>query len=172
MERRTALKIVALAALAPKLRAAEVHSHLGAGAAWAPGGYQLQFFTEAENQTLDILMEMIIPADSHSPGAHAAQVSLFADLTVATSEASTQKQWREGLAAMQQEAQKSSLADALARAAASSSRGSQLGEFFVALKHMTVNGYYTSEIGIHQDLEYVGNTYLTAFPGCIHPEHH
>jgi hypothetical protein len=39
------------------------------------------------------------------------------------------------------------------------------------LKQMTVNGYYTSEIGIHKDMEYVGNAYLGAFPACTHPEH-
>ena len=176
MERRTALKIVALGALAPKLGAAarfQTHCHLEPGTAWAPHSYKLQFFTDAENFLLDSLAEMIIPADSHSPGAHVARVSLFADLMVASSDSSTQKQWREGLSLMQEAAQKSSLAEALAQAAAASnSSGSQLGDFFVALKQMTVNGYYTSEIGIHQDLEYIGNTYLPAFPGCNHPERH
>lgn len=42
----------------------------------------------------------------------------------------------------------------------------ELGRFFTTLKNMTVNGYYTSEIGIHQDLQYQGNTYLPAFPEC------
>jgi hypothetical protein len=41
----------------------------------------------------------------------------------------------------------------------------------VVLKQMTVNGYYTSSIGIHKDMEYVGNTYLAAYPECTHPEH-
>ena len=39
------------------------------------------------------------------------------------------------------------------------------------LKQMTVNGYYTSATGIHKEMEYVGNTYLAAFPECTHPEH-
>jgi len=46
-----------------------------------------------------------------------------------------------------------------------------LERFFVLLKQMTVNGYYTSATGIHKDMEYVGNTYLAAFPECAHPEH-
>jgi hypothetical protein len=132
----------------------------------------LQFFTEAENDLLDRLMEMIIPEDSHSPGAHAARVSLFADLMVGTNDNSTQQLWRNGLVLIREEARKSSLAEALAQAAAASkASASPLGNFFVALKQMTVDGYYTSEIGIHQDLGYVGNTYLSAFPGCNHPEH-
>ena len=175
MERRTALKIVALSALGPKLRTAALptHCHVEPETVWAPSAYKLQFFSEEENELLDRLMEMIIPEDSHSPGAHAAQVSLFADLMVATSDSSTQAQWRNGLLLIRREAQKSSLAEALAQAAAASKApASPLGNFFVALKQMTVDGYYTSEIGIHQDLGYVGNTYLSAFPGCNHPEHH
>src|ERR1051325_9167546 len=101
MERRTALKIVALGALTPNasaLEAAAAHCHsVPGGTAWSPGAYKLQFFTQAENDLLDRLMEMIIPEDSHSPGAHAARVSLFADLIVATSDNSTKIAWRNGL---------------------------------------------------------------------------
>jgi hypothetical protein len=99
-------------------------------------------------------------------------VNLFADLMVATSDTTTRTAWRTGLRLIERQAHATSLADAVARAAAESTApASALGEFFLALKQMTVNGYYTSEIGIHQDLEYVGNTYLAAFPGCDHPEH-
>lgn len=175
MERRTALKIVALSALTPRLgtvRAAAEHCTMPPGSAWSPSAYKLQFFTEAENALLDQLTEMIIPADSRSPGAHAAQVSLFADLVVATGDQATQSRWRNGLARVQEEAKKSSLSDALAQAAKlSDAPSSDMGQFFVALKRMTVNGYYTSEIGIHEDLGYIGNTYLLDFPACNHPEH-
>jgi hypothetical protein len=174
MERRTALKIVALGALAPKVSTlkAGVHCSMEPDTAWSPEAYKLQFFTEAENELLDRLMEMIIPEDSHSPGAHAAQVSLFADLMVATGDEATKTRWKKGLALMQAEADKSSVAEALAHAAALADwQGSDLGGFFVTLKDMTIVGYYTSAIGIHQDLEYLGNTYLPAFPGCTHKEH-
>jgi hypothetical protein len=174
MERRTALKIVALGALAPKvgtLRAA-VHCSMEPGTAWSPDAYKLQFFTERENEQLDRLMEMIIPEDSHSPGAHAAQVSLFADLMVAAGDEAKKTRWKEGLALMQVEAGKSSAAEALAHAATlADQQDSDLGRFFAALKDMTIVGYYTSAIGIHQDLGYVGNTYLPAFTGCTHKEH-
>jgi hypothetical protein len=174
MERRTALKIVALGALAPRLGIARTTSHCSTepGTAWSPEAYKLQFFTEAENEMLDHLMEMIIPEDSHSPGAHAAQVSLFADLMVATGDEATKTRWKNGLALMQGEADKSSMTEALAHAAAlADQQDSDLGRFFGTLKDMTIAGYYTSSIGIHQDLEYVGNTYLAAFPGCTHEEH-
>ena len=174
MERRTALKIVALGALAPKLGAAKTNLRcsMEPGTAWTPDAYKLQFFSEAENELLDRLMEMIIPEDSHSPGAHAAQASLFADLMVATSDEATKTHWKKGLALMQTEVEKSSADGALAHAAALADQPkSELGRFFVTLKDMTISGYYTSAIGIHQDLQYVGNTFLPAFPGCTHEEH-
>jgi hypothetical protein len=164
MRRRTALKIVTLGALAPGLKTS---SYSEAATLWSPDSYQLRFFSEAENQLLDELMEMIIPADSHSPGAHAAKVSLFADVMVATSDKTTQDRWHHGLGLIREEADRSSLAEALAKSAASEDHPlTELEHFFVTLKHMTVNGYYTSAIGIHQDLQYQGNTYLAAFPGC------
>jgi hypothetical protein len=36
---------------------------------------------------------------------------------------------------------------------------------------MTVDGNYTSEIGLHQDMQYQGNEHLLKFSGCAHPEH-
>jgi hypothetical protein len=38
-------------------------------------------------------------------------------------------------------------------------------EFFVELKQRTARGYYTSKIGIHQEMEYKGNTYLKEYVG-------
>jgi hypothetical protein len=43
-------------------------------------------------------------------------------------------------------------------------------KFFKAIKDMTIDGFYTSKIGI-EELGYVGNTVLDEFPGCTHPEH-
>jgi len=79
----------------------------------------------------------------------------------------TKAKWRNGLRLFQEAAAKSSVADALAQAAAHEDRPTtDLERFFSDLKLMTVDGYYTSEIGIHKDLEYMGNTYLASFPGC------
>ena len=45
-------------------------------------------------------------------------------------------------------------------------------EFFEHLKDLTIFGYYTSKIGLEQELEYGGDDYHTEFPGaCTHPEH-
>jgi hypothetical protein len=173
MERRAVLKIVALTALSHKLNAlpGAAMSHMQAVPA-VPTAYSLQFFSEEESRLLDQLMEMIIPADDHSPGAHEARTNLFADLMVATSDNAVKQQWRNGIRLMREEANRSSLTEVLERAAAKEENPtSDMEHFFVLLKQMTVNGYYTSEIGIHKDMEYVGNAYLGAFPECTHPEH-
>jgi hypothetical protein len=172
MERRAVLKMVALSALSQRLNAlphAAMHAMPPAQAA-AP--YTLQFFNEEESRLLDQLMEMIIPADNHSPGAHEAGTNLFADLMVASSDDAIKKQWKDGIRLFREGAQSSSLADTLARAAANEENPkTELERFFVMVKQMTVNGYYTSATGIHKEMEYVGNTYLVAYPECTHPEH-
>ena len=172
MERRAVLKIVAFTALSQKLNALPCAAMGHMEAAPAAPAYTLQFFSEEESGLLDQLMEMIIPADEHSPGAHVAQTNLFADLMVATSDQAVKKQWQDGIRLMREEANRSSLTEALQLAAANEENPtSALERFFVLLKQMTVNGYYTSATGIHQDMEYVGNAYLGAFPACTHPEH-
>jgi hypothetical protein len=175
MERRAVLKLVALTALSPKINALQAAAacHMGSASATSSAPeYKLQFFSEEESRVLGQLMETIIPADTHSPGAHAAKTNLFADLMVATSDDAVKKQWRDGIRLIRDEAARSTLAEALGKA--SSNEGNpqtDLERFFAMLKEMTVRGYYTSAIAINQDLRYVGNTYLGAFPGCSHPEH-
>jgi Gluconate 2-dehydrogenase subunit 3 len=173
MERRAVLKIVALTALSQKLNALPgAMAHMQAPPASPAAPYTLQFFTEDESRLLDQLMELIIPADDHSPGAHEAKTNLFADLMVATSENRTKKQWKDGIRLIREETKGSSTEEALRRASANEENPTTDPErFFVLLKQMTVNGYYTSAIGIHKDMEYVGNAYLGAFPECAHPEH-
>ena len=41
-----------------------------------------------------------------------------------------------------------------------------LEAFFADTKQATIHGYYTSEIGIQQDLRYKGNTFVPEFVGC------
>lgn len=178
MERRTVLRILGVSTIAARLPAFAVsvscQDHLAALAQinTQPPEYRLQFFTPEENELVDRLTDLIIPADSHSPGAQAAKVSLFADLMLATGDEQARQQWRNGLRLIQREAENSSLPAVLAIAAANEAAPeTELEHFFARLKVMTIEGYYTSSIGIHQDLDYRGNSFLTSFPGCTHPEH-
>jgi gluconate 2-dehydrogenase gamma chain len=43
--------------------------------------------------------------------------------------------------------------------------------FFRLVKNLTADGYYTSRVGLLDELGYSGNTALARFPGCSVPEH-
>jgi hypothetical protein len=43
--------------------------------------------------------------------------------------------------------------------------------FFIAVKNLTADGYYTSRIGLMQELGYNGNDVLAAFPAVTIAEH-
>jgi hypothetical protein len=152
----------------------------GASVPTAEGG---RFFSHQEMETIATISDLIIPTDEHSPGATAAGVSDFIDLMVNESSNETKALWREGLAAVDKmselkfsaafnradQKQQVSLLKAISR---NERRPRTIEErFFVAIKGLTVDGYYTSAIGIHQDLQYKGNAYLKEFVGCTHPEH-
>ena len=129
-------------------------------------------------QTLEALVEMIIPADDRSPGAREARVADYIDLLISELEPAGALQWIGGLAALDAESAArfkapfvrltSSQADVILRDISRHERDPRtpLEEFFVVAKQATVNGYYTSEIGIHQELRYQGNRFLREFVGC------
>jgi Gluconate 2-dehydrogenase subunit 3 len=143
----------------------------------------LKFFTEEENRMVIEMSERIIPADQSSPGAKAARVNEYIDLIVSESPDATKQSWREGIAAinkMSRDKFGAAFADApadkqteLLKEISKNERNPQTVEerFFRTMKYATVDGYYTSEIGIHKELRYKGNTYLKEFTGCTHAEH-
>ena len=172
LTRRQLLEVAAVAVAATPLLAAAPAAGIEA-AAVVPG-----FFTAAELKLVDELTEMIIPTDEHSPGARAAKVAAYIDARLARAfDNDVRTRWRAGLRA----------ADAAAKAAhghafmqctpderlailtkfAEGERNPQtpVERFFVELKQTTVNGYYSSEIGIHKEMEYKGNTLQEEYSG-------
>ena len=162
--------------------AAHEHSHAGHAAAQRKSE-PLKFFTEEENRAVVEMSERIIPADDHSPGAKAAGVAAYIDLVVSESTDLTKQSWREGLAAINKMSSDKfgkpfadSTADQqieLLKQISKNERSPETAEerFFRTIKYATIDGYYTSEIGIKQELHYKGNAYLKEFTGCTHPEH-
>ena len=134
--------------------------------------------TSAQFQTLETLVEAIIPTDERSPGAKQARVADYVDLLLSESEPERTLRWIGGLALLDAEAaarfKKSFVAlnagqiDSILQDISRNERAPQtpLEEFFVMTKDATVRGYYTSEIGIHQELHYQGNKFLREFVGC------
>jgi glucoside 3-dehydrogenase (cytochrome c) hitch-hiker subunit len=137
------------------------------------------FFDARQRQLVDELTETIIPVDNHSGGAKAAKVVDTIDRVLRESLDEDQKRtWREGLKLIEAMSERScgksfveatpeqriavlqALSDNLAMA--------ELPEimFFKDLKRLTVNAYYTSKIGILDELGYKGNTILDQFVGC------
>jgi hypothetical protein len=175
VERRTLLKIASVlpAALgdAPLDAAAPTHcSTSGVGTDFA--NYRFTFFTPEEQAILERLMEIVIPSDEHSPGALAAHVPAFADLMLSIGPATARSHWRSGLALFRTASANARLEVVLHNAALEEQHPqTELGRFFLDLKRMTIDGYYTSSIGIHRELEYQGNGYHRTAPACDHPEH-
>ncbi|MEK6408392.1 MAG: gluconate 2-dehydrogenase subunit 3 family protein [Acidobacteriota bacterium] len=163
--------------------AAHDHSNHSTQAAAPAKAQPLKFFTEEENKTVIEMSERIIPADDHSPGAKAAAVNEYIDLIVSESTDVAKQTWREGLSAinkMSRDRFGKPFAEAgadqqidLLKEISKNERSPQTVEekFFRTIKYATVDGYYTSEIGIHKELHYKGNAYLKEFTGCTHPEH-
>jgi hypothetical protein len=172
-ERRTVLKVLTAGAAAPSgmLRAAAtLCSTSGLDSSFE--SYRFVFFTAEEQALAGRLMELIIPSDQHSPCALAARVPAFADRMISTGPERTKAAWKAGLAAFRKAAETESLDNVLTRAAEEEeSPRTSLGLFFIDLKRMTVDGYYTSTTGIRQEMQYQGNAHLTAAPRCDHPEH-
>jgi hypothetical protein len=151
-----------------------------AGAAEASSG--ARFFTPAQHAMIEELSETIIPADSHSGGAKAAKVADYIEQRIRESVDEQQKAlWREGLRlteSMSQHYNGKSFVDssteekiAVLRVLSDNAHLTELPEvqFFRELKSLTVRGYYTSKIGIHDDLEYKGYRILMEFVGCDDP---
>ncbi len=105
----------------------------------------LKFFSKEEFAMVDELSELIIPTDEHSPGARAAQVAAYIDGQLAESfDDAPKHRWHEGLARINSLSQE------------------MYGRPFM---QATPDAYYTSKIGIHQEMEYKGNVLLQEFVG-------
>lgn len=139
---------------------------------------KLRVFTPAQYATVDALAETIIPADDHSPGARAARVADYIDLLLSESSDDVKENWTKGLAALEEAtrtrysapfvklspAQVEELLSDLSRNERDPQTPAE--QFFRTVKDATIRGYYTSEIGIHQELRYQGNQFLAEFVGC------
>lgn len=153
------------------------------------------FFTTDEFLLLDTLTELVIPADDHSPGAHGAGVAAYIDKSVAEAFMPEDKtSWKKGLASVNQlsqsmydkpfqQATKEQQVAILQKMSTSedakqSDKGEAEGDsgkrgaarpeqFFGQLKNTTAAVYYSSYIGIHQEIEYKGNVILQEFVGYM-----
>ena len=142
------------------------------------GTPQLQVLSRPQFETLEVLAEAIIPTDDRSPGAKQARVADYVDLLLSEVDREVALQWFGGLAALDAEAMSrfrspfsrlnAGQVDAILQTISRNEKTPQtaLETFFVMAKQATIRGYYTSQIGIHQELRYKGNQFLREFVGC------
>lgn len=142
------------------------------------GPPQLKVFSRPQFETLEALVEAIIPTDDRSPGAKQARVGDYVDLLLSEVDREISLQWFGGLAALDAEAMSrfrspfsrlnAGQVDAIMQIISRNEKAPQtaLETFFVMAKQATIRGYYTSNIGIHQELRYKGNQFLREFVGC------
>jgi hypothetical protein len=161
----------------------QAHSH-AAQAAVAAKDWSPRVLSPRQNELVVMLTELIIP-ETDTPGAKATLVNRFIDSVLHGASAAERGRFLEGLAWLDRRSRtlfKKDFASAGAeQQAALLTRISKDGnpdkeertgvDFFRAIKTMTINGYYTTEIGLRQELGDNGQLFLPQFQGCDHPEH-
>jgi len=142
--------------------------------------YTPKFFSPRAYKTLQNLCDAIIPSDDEAKGALEAGAPEFIDLL--TSENSAYQltlgggmMWLDNTCMDRYGTpfvdcnvdQRKEIVDLIAyrKNAKKDPSLSQGIEFFSFLRKLTADGFFTSEIGINY-LGYVGNTFLSEFPGC------
>ena len=163
--------------------------------AWKLGGAQSngtsssssgrpKFFTAEQDELVTVLAELIIP-ETDTPGARAAKVNEHIDLVLGDETAEVQQDFLDGLrwidtqsrgrfgsrfleASAEQQSQLLTLVSKPGPVEAELQPGRR---FFGDIRRRTVFAYYTSKMGILEELDYKGKTPLPEWVGCIHPQH-
>ena len=145
-------------------------------------GSSVRFLTPAQYDLVEELTEIIIPADSHSGGAKAAKVAEYIEQVLQESvEEERRAEFQEGLRLvdlMSRHYSGKSFVEsdseqriAILTVLSENEAMTELPEvrFFRELRALTIQGYYTSKIGIHDDLDYKGNRMIVDYVGCDDP---
>jgi hypothetical protein len=145
-------------------------------------GSSTRFLTPAQYVLVDELTETIIPSDSHSGGAKAARVAEYIEQVLQESvEEERRAEFQEGLRLvdlMSRHYSGKSFVEsdseqriAILTVLSENEAMTELPEvrFFRELRALTIQGYYTSKIGIHDDLDYKGNRMIVEYVGCDDP---
>jgi gluconate 2-dehydrogenase gamma chain len=178
--RRDALRRLALVLTATgvvdRVAAQEVHQMTSQAQAATGGAYTPKGLSPHEYRTLERLTDLIVPVEKGAPGAVAAGAAAWIDMLVSESD-ELKATYKTGLAWLDTTMKQRGAEDFL-----TASPGDQTKlldqiafrrnttpelapgiQFFSWARRMTVDAFYTSEIGI-RDIDYRGNTALTSYP--------
>jgi hypothetical protein len=142
--RRDLLRTIVAATALP---AAAQHEHPDTT---APAAYTVKVLSPDEMKKVAQLVDLIIPR-TDTPGAVDAHVPEFIDRKLSLDPV-LKERFLAGLGAFDGPL-------------------NEQNPFCKLLKDLTIDGYYTSKEGLTQELGWHGNTFLTEFKGCTHPEH-
>ena len=150
-----------------------VHEH---GAAQSPN----RFLSETDFKTIARMTDLIIPP-TDTPGAVQAGVPEYIDSVIAR-EGQHQAVVADGLRWLDAQAKEHGAArflelneeaqltilQPLCDAADTQKTPGRNVQFFGLIKRLTADGYYTSKVGLIEELGYKGNTARDGFPECVH----
>jgi hypothetical protein len=151
------------------------HQHAG-----APAHDAARFLSEADFQTISRIADLIVPA-TNTPAASGAGVPAYIDAAIGH-DADQQPLVADGLRWLDAEAGREAgkkfmdlseesqirILEPLCEAADAGKSLARNVQFFALIKKLTADGYYTSKIGLIDELGYTGNTVLSSFAGCVH----
>ncbi|MGH9161475.1 MAG: gluconate 2-dehydrogenase subunit 3 family protein [Vicinamibacteraceae bacterium] len=166
---RTLASTIISAGVIDRVAAHEVHELAGQAARAVGGAYTPTALSVHEYRTLDRLTDLIIPAENGGPGASDAGVAAWIDMLASVNDA-LKRIYTSGLRwlddAMRREAasdflgashtQQTAMLDRIAYERNETPGLAPGIEFFRWARRMTVDGFYTSKIGM-RDI-YAGNT--------------
>jgi hypothetical protein len=185
LSRRAMLEVMAIASLATACEASPAvvekakKAARDASAARANGGTVThKFFTSHEWDTVEVLVDLIIPRDERSGSATDAGVPAFMDF-ILDEYKNNRLPIRGGLAWLDREctdrfgatfvdcsaAQRTAVLDDIAWPKRAKPEHSQGVAFFNRFRDLTASGFWSSKMGV-EDLQYIGNVINPDWKGC------
>ncbi len=188
LSRRNVFQILgavpALAAVTAATEAPHSHAHMAAQPTTATGPYKRQTFDEHQWKTVNVLCDLIIPADDHSGSASQAGVPEFIDDWLAfraeqdgnlnlTASIFGGLMWldRESLRTADKDfadaspEQQKRILDRVAYPAKAAEADHNWVVFFNEFRNLTVSGFFSSKMGV-ADLQFLGNTVVPEWKGA------
>ncbi len=158
-----------------RVSAQEVH-HLAMAQSGSSGAYTPKALSDREYTTLVRFTDLVIPVENGKPGAVAAGAAAWIDM-LASENSQLKSIYTEGLAWIDAEMQRrgsrdfvsakpedqTALLDVIAYRRNSTPELDPGIQFFTWVRRMTVDAFYTSEIGI-ADIDYRGNRPQATYP--------
>ena len=148
-------------------------------------GWKPRFFSEPDAELVAGIAELIIPR-TDTPGARDARVHEHIDLVLSEETLDVQEEFQGGLRWINHRSrelyqkefrelsgvQQNELLSRIANSKDLQPADEPGNRFFLDIRKRVVFAYYTSRIGLEQELTYKGGQVLGHWEGCPHPDHH